>query len=418
MGHAEPSPSQSSNQTEQGPRPSSRGLGRSRVVFLVCSLALLIPLLLGSTVAGSAKTTEDSLFSRLAVLGDVLGLVQQAYVEPTDTTELLDGALAGAVEALDPFSMFVGRDDVAAFEPSFRPDRRFAGLQVLTERGVVYVAGLEDGGPAAKAGLRRGDLLAKIGGVSTRDLEPWEIWRSLGVTTGTVELEILRLGEPQLITLDLAAAAAETAAVSVLRNEQGPVVVRPHRLDAAAVADLRAALATLTQEGATQLVLDLTGVFVGEPSAGWDAAALFVQGELGALVARAQTLTTRRSDDPAVWTGDLVVAVDRGTQGPAEVLAAALAAQDVKLVGQTTFGWAGRGEVLELPGGDRVVLTTAWFASPSGEPLSEGLQPAVEVDEQARTEAEEEEPFSSVIVRRAREELLAPAAPEILDAAA
>jgi carboxyl-terminal processing protease len=363
---------------------------------MAASLLILLPLMVGSTLAGTTAAQEDSLFGRLAVLGDVLGLVQQAYVEPTNTNELLDGALAGAVEALDPFSLFVGREDLESFTKSFRPDRRFAGMQVLAERGVVYVSGVEDGSPAAKAGLQRGDLVAQIDQVTTRGMEPWEIWRRLGVEKGSIALEVLRFGEPKLVTVTEDAAG-------------GPPVVRPHRLDAAAVADLRAALARLREQQAPALVLDLTGVFVGEPSAGWDAAALFVQGDLGELKAREETLAARTSEDPPVWQGDVIVAVDTGTQGPAEVLAAALAAKEVRLVGQTTFGWAGRGEVLELPGGDRVVLTTAWYTSPEGTALSTGLEPAVTVDDTARTEAEEEAPLSQVIVRRAREELTAPA---------
>ncbi len=376
---------------------------------MAASLLILLPLMVGSTLAGTTAAQEDSLFGRLAVLGDVLGLVQQAYVEPTNTNELLDGALAGAVEALDPFSLFVGREDLESFTKSFRPDRRFAGMQVLAERGVVYVSGVEDGSPAAKAGLQRGDLLAQIDQVTTRGMEPWEIWRRLGVEKGSIALEVLRFGEPKLVTLEIGPAATSSAVTVTEDAAGGPPVVRPHRLDAAAVADLRAALARLREQQAPALVLDLTGVFVGEPSAGWDAAALFVQGDLGELKAREETLAARTSEDPPVWQGDVIVAVDTGTQGPAEVLAAALAAKEVRLVGQTTFGWAGRGEVLELPGGDRVVLTTAWYTSPEGTALSTGLEPAVTVDDTARTEAEEEAPLSQVIVRRAREELTAPA---------
>lgn len=375
------------------------------------SLAVLVPMMLGGAVAARSGPAEDSLFRQLAVLGDVLGLVRQAYVEPADQGELMEGALAGSVEALDPFSLFVGREHVAEFEATYRRDHRYAGAQLLAERGLIFVSGVEDGSAADQAGIERGDLVAKVGGVSTRDLDPWQVWKPLAKGSGRVELELLRLGEAQLVEVDLAV-ASETPAVTVSRGDGAPVV-RPHRLDSAALADLRAALESLAAENVTAIVLDLTGVFVGEPEEGWHAAALFVEGELGRLVARSATLAEQRSEGPRAFAGELVVAVDRGTQGAAEVLAAALDSAGHRLVGQPTFGWAGRGEVIDLPGGDRVVLTTAWFASPSGVELSKSLEPDVVVDDRARAAGEEEKPLSEVILRRALEELAAgPAAEE------
>lgn len=386
--------------------PKSSSLGRGRALFLVVSLCLLLPLLVGGTLAARSQPSEDSLFRHLTVLGDVLGLVQQAYVEPAETQELMVGALAGAVEALDPFSIFVGREHTEVFSRAYRPDRRYGGMQVLAERGLVFVAGVEDGSPAAKAGIRRGDLVSKVAGRSTRGLPQWDIWTPLAAEQGKVELELLRLGDPELVTIELGPSAAAPA-VTVTRGE-GAAVVRPHRFDAAAVADLRAALVGLAADGVGAMVLDLTGVFVGDPAQGWDAAALFVDGDLGSIVHRETTLTSRRSDVAPVWTGKLVVATDHGTQGPAEVLLASLAARDIPVVGQPSFGWAGRGEVIELPGGDRVVLTTSWFAGPDGEKLSSSLEPTVEVDERARLESEAERPFAEIILRRAQEEIAKP----------
>ncbi|MEM6457189.1 MAG: PDZ domain-containing protein, partial [Acidobacteriota bacterium] len=182
---------------------------RSRVVFLLLSFAVVLPLIAGGFVAASeeakADAGRDSLYKYLTVFTEVFGLARRAYVDEPPSTQLMDGALAGAAEALDPFSFYLPADAVAPYlalhEDANRSVRR-SGLRVLKDRGVAYAFAVLPDGPADDAGLMRGDVLAMIDGRSTRDMALWEIESTLaGAVDETVEIERIRLGEQRSVTI-------------------------------------------------------------------------------------------------------------------------------------------------------------------------------------------------------------------------
>ena len=97
-----------------------------------------------------------------------------------------------------------------------------------------------------------------------------------------------------------------------------------------------------------------------------------------------------------------MVLVDRGTQGAAEVFAQILRQRSgAKLVGQPTFGFAGRSKVIELDAGGSIVLTDAFFTGPDGEPVDEGIEPDVLVGDRARSFKELGESLEDLILERA-----------------
>ncbi len=107
-------------------------------------------------------------------------------------------------------------------------------------------------------------------------------------------------------------------------------------------------------------------------------AKLFAGGDLGFLMKRDEKLETYSGASTQSWQGKAVVLVDRGTQGAAEVFAQILRQNGgAKLVGQPTFGFAGRSKVIDLDAGGSIVLTDAFFTGPDGEPVDEGIEPDV-----------------------------------------
>ncbi len=98
----------------------------------------------------------------------------------------------------------------------------------------------------------------------------------------------------------------------------------------------------------------------------------------------------------------MILLVDGYSSGAAEILAAVLQQKKgAKLVGVPTFGWAGERSRIELEGGARLYLTTAFFAGPDGKPLSERLTPDLLVDDIIRRFEERERPLSELILERA-----------------
>lgn len=356
---------------------------RNRVIFLVLSLVIVIPVVLAAYVASAADdgdNGEDSLYKYLTVFTEVLSRIRQNYVDTTDLDGLIAGALDGAPDALDAFSVYVPRDGVGRYEEARRLGLSRSGIQLVKDQGVVYVVGVQAGSPGEEAGIRFADIIAEIDGEPTRTLPLWEAQRAVSGADGKpVGLELVRLNEVVAATLTPREFALPNLS---LREERGVGVLRIPSFGPQTAEDARRTLEQIAGSGKRGVIVDLRGALGGDPDAAFEVAGLFVQGSLGSLVKRDETLAAYDASTPPVWQGRVVVLIDRGTQGPAEVLASILRqALEAELVGQRTFGHAGRSASRELSNGGKIFFTDAFFTGPDGEPLNASLVPDVRIED-------------------------------------
>lgn len=390
---------------------------RSRLAFLLASLLTVFLLLGGTLFAASSTGTaggDDSPYKYLSVFMEVFGLATRAYVDEPKTASLLDGAFEGSIDALDPFSLYVPADAVATFEATRKVGSKLSGLVLLKERGVAYVVAVEPGSPADKAGLDSGDILSEVAGVRTREAPLYQILALFAGKPGTkLKIERLRFGDKATVELEL----AEHPPVAVeLRTEKGLAVLEIPAFHAGTPQDVKKSLETVLAPGELlpgiaahdKLVIDLRGTAGGDEKAAYEVAGLFAAGKLGSLLRRGQELESFSAGKSEPFGGRLMVLTNRGTQGAAEVLATVLHQRaGAKLIGEPSFGHAGRTELLALADGSRLQLTTAFFTGPDGKPLQDGLEP----DERVRLlDDEEGKPPKDEVLDRAIELLLAPPA--------
>jgi carboxyl-terminal processing protease len=353
---------------------------RSRFLFFLASTLLVLPILAGSIVGAAvdepAVPGGDSLYKFLSVFTETLGLVDQTYVEETDRGTLMAAALDGVTDALDPLAVYVPEEAVAGYVAAREVGTAHSGLYVLRERGMVYVLAVREGSPAAAAGVEMGDLIAEIDGRSTRVMPLWEVQQLLAGKPGTeLRLKLVRYAETRDATLELA--PFETPA-PVLEERDGVPILTLAAIDGSTASRVRALLERVAE--ADRLLLDLRGVAGGEAAAAYAVGGLFAAGELGRLQRRDEPVESFAGGEPA-WSGRLVVLTDRSTLGPAEVLASVLRQKaGAELVGQRTFGYAGRQSMLELSSGAVVFLADAFYTGPDLDPLDEPLEPDVRVD--------------------------------------
>src|ERR1700688_3798960 len=203
-------------------------MNRSRLLFLVFSSLLVLPMLMALVVAADpgtgrradwrkgargphgerAESTEEDTFDTylkyLKVFSEVLGLIRDTYVDEPNTDALMAGALEGVTDAMDPFSVYVPGKAVPGYVKALATGKSLSGLALLKERGATLVMSVEKGSPADAAGLKVGDLVAKLDGTSTRTTPLWEMQEALAGPPGTkVSLEVIRLGAPVQATFDL-----------------------------------------------------------------------------------------------------------------------------------------------------------------------------------------------------------------------
>lgn len=363
-------------------------LTRGRLAFIFVSFLAVLLVVSGTISARSNADQEDgadSPFKYLSVFMDVFSLVSKAYVDEPEGDQLMAGAFEGTIDALDPFSLYIPGEYVEAYRSAREVGSRRSGLVLLKERGVAYVVAVEEGSPAAEAGLEMGDILSEINGRRTRKTPLFELVDMLAGEPGTaIEVERLRQGQKKQLSFELA--DYEPPSV-VLEARRGVPVLSIPAFFAGTVESVEQSLATiakgtdglpdLAEDG--KLVIDLRGVAGGDEASAYRIAGLFVDGELGALLQRGEALESFSGTEPR-WQGEIALLTDRGTQGAAEVFASVLhQGLDAKLIGARTFGHSGRHVLVELSDGARLQLTDAFYTGPDRTPINESLEPDVRV---------------------------------------
>jgi carboxyl-terminal processing protease len=383
-------------------------MSRSRIVFFLVSSMLVLPMLADTLLRAADradKPDEDSFYKYLSVFTEVLGLVRQAYVDSPDMDVLMSGALDGTTDALDPFSLYIPPNQVETYLAARAMSRRQSGLILLKEHGIVYVVATEKGSPAELAGVKAGDIVAKVGDRTTRIMPLWEMQEALAAKPGTkVALELIRLGEAVPTTIELK--AFDPPPVSLTEVEGVPMLRIPS-FEKETAMQVKAALEGAAAKTRQGLLIDLRGVSSGEPEMAYQTAELFANGDLGVLLRRDKELETFSGSAKPVWQGRIVVLVDRSTLGAGEVLASILRQKlKAELVGERTFGHAGRLGTADLSNGGKLLFTEAFFTGPDKAPLKDALKPDLLVDERSRTYLEKDVPMSELILRRGVHRLL------------
>jgi carboxyl-terminal processing protease len=320
----------------------------------------------------------------------VFRAIKDAYVDPISDQELMRAALRGLLADLDPHSAYL--EKASADQLSEMTTGRYVGIGVELEqragRQLVVVAAV-DGSPAAKAGIRSGDVIVAIDDrpIVGRDVETAS--RGLRGLPGTpVKLRIRRPGETDTREFTLVRAEISRSSVSGRLLEPGYAYVRIASFQAGTGSDVEAQVVKLREANGAALrglVLDLRSNPGGVLTAAVAAADAFIDD--GLLVRTRGRLATSNLSYSAhagdVLQGAPIVAlVDSGTASAAEVLAGALKDHDrARLVGSRTFGKGSIQSVVPLANGDAVKLTTGRYFTPDGHSIqAHGLAPDVALE--------------------------------------
>src|SRR5690606_9116279 len=166
---------------------------RMRKLLLIGAAAVALG---GSAMAVASQTPRSESFRMLELFGDVLAVVEQAYVVEVDNTKLIEAALDGMMSALDPHSNYLSPDDFGDLTERTEGQYSGVGLTITSEAGLVKVISPMDGGPAARAGVQAGDVISAIEGESAAGLSVSDVSEKLRGAMGTqVRVTFLRDGE-------------------------------------------------------------------------------------------------------------------------------------------------------------------------------------------------------------------------------
>ena len=350
------------------------------VISAICALSLLC------RQATQGAKPKDETMELYGVFVDAVEQVQANYVRPVNRKELLESALRGMLQDLDPHSAYINTSQWKAFRKKI--DGRFGGIGITVgfdnDLNRLKVIAPMVGTPAYDAGMIAGDVILDIDGISTEGMTTDKAIEVLQGRPGTpVKIKIVHEGsnKPETVTLSRAiievpsvygdARKADDHSDFMLDKTKKIGYIRITDFIQNTAQDVRSALQELKEAGVKGLILDLRDDPGGLLSAAVEISDLFVpKGLIVTTKGRNQAdKVYEASDDHSLFeTIPMVVLVNDHSASASEIVAAAL--QDhgrAVVVGQRSFGKGSVQNILDLEDGNSVLkLTVATYWRPSG----------------------------------------------------
>jgi carboxyl-terminal processing protease len=371
---------------------------KKRLFFNITIISAFIVgiLFLNGSSGTENKDAADDIYKNIDIFLEVLQQVEDNYVEPQDTTTLINGALKGMVESLDPHSSYMTKDEREDLMNETEGSFSGIGIEISLKDNVLTVISPIEDTPAYKAGMKAGDKIIKIEDKLTLDMDLQDAIKLIRGPKGTeVKLTISREGadKPLAFTITRDVIPLRSVKNYNLGNEIG--YVRVSNFYGNTYDDLVAALDNLEKTGKLKgLILDLRN----NPG-GLLEQSILVSDEFldsGVIVSTKgrdikQNIEEHAQKNKKPREYPMVVLVNGGSASASEIVAGAL--QDNKralILGTQTFGKGSVQTILPLSDGSGLRLTTARYYTPSGRSIqASGITPDIELEYIAPKESEQ-----------------------------
>jgi len=335
--------------------------------------AVAISALVGGLFGRRALAIDDRVPEHYKTFTAALSAIESGYVDKIDSDRLVYGAVRGMLATLDPHSSFFDPREYAQMRE--RQEGRYYGIGVSIQAvdGDITAMVVFEGSPAHKAGMRRGDVIAKITNETAKGWTTEQAMLKLRGSKGTpVQLEIRRRGYSQPIPIEL------------VRDEVHLLTVPAHFMVDATTGyvqlrdfgentdrEVKQALRDLTSKGMRRLLLDIRGNPGGPLDQAIKVSNEFLPRGRMIVYTRGRISNSdqdyRGTEDGAFQDIPMVVLVNRNSASASEIVSGSLQDHDrAYVVGETTFGKALVQSVYRISSGAGLALTTAHYYTPSG----------------------------------------------------
>tara|TARA_B100000287_G_scaffold172260_1_gene162395 strand:- start:488 stop:1810 length:1323 start_codon:yes stop_codon:yes gene_type:complete len=360
--------------------------------YLNKTLAKILICLLLSTTAISSAENDNKVYEQLNVFGEAFDKINEMYVEEVDVERLIQSAINGMLNSLDPHSGFLPPRSYEDMQIDTKGSFGGLGIEVTQEEGFVKVVSPMDDTPAFRAGVEAGDYITHIDGEPILGLSLSEaVEKMRGPVGEKIVITIVRVSEDEPFDVTIVRDTIKLVAARV-RYEDNVVIMRISTFNEQTIPNLKDGVKKVLQENngmrnVNGFILDLRNNPGGLLSEAVSVSDLFLnEGEIVSTRGR----TDSDMDRFTASKGDLaeglplIVLINGGSASASEIVAGAL--QDHSraiLVGTKTFGKGSVQTVVPLVGDVAMRLTTARYFTPSGRSIQAmGVSPDIIVEQQ------------------------------------
>lgn len=351
--------------------------------------------LLGTVIGGSLTLGQGVLATRsdsgnalpleeMRTFTDVFTRIKNDYVEEVSDEELLEYAIRGMLNGLDPHSAYLNTEEFNELRIGTTGEFGGLGIEVGMEDGFVKVVSPIDDTPAAKAGMQSGDLIIRLDDTPVKGLTLNDAVKLMRGKPGSpILLTVIREGEDKPLSIEIERAIIKVTSVKNRMLDKHYGYLRISNFQTKTTADMLKAIKKMKSEGGLQgLVLDLRNNPGGVLSGAVGVSDAFL--EDGMIV-----YTDGREEDSKLrydaTAGDildgkpLIVMVNGGSASASEIVAGAMQDHERAIIlGTKTFGKGSVQTIQDLPAGGAVKLTTSRYYTPDGRSIQAlGIEPDI-----------------------------------------
>ena len=351
-------------------------------------IIILIILTLIFSVNLNAK---NSLYEKIDLFGEVLENIQKDYVEDVDQAEMMDSAINGVLQSLDPYSAYMSPELFREMQTDTRGEFGGLGIEIGMESGVVKVISPIDDTPAAKAGIKAGDYIVKIGKEQVQGKSLLEAVKLMRGPVGTsIDLTIRRKNIKKPLEFKIVRKIIEIQSVSAeaIGDKKNLGYIRLKSFNENSDKQFLKSIKDFEKKPKIKgYVLDLRNNPGGLLTQAINITDFFLEdGEIvstkGRKVSESRKFFARKGDE--IKGKPIVVLINNGSASAAEIFAGAL--KDHKraiILGENSYGKGSVQSIIPLRNGGGMRLTISKYYLPSGKSISEvGVTPDIFVKEE------------------------------------
>ena len=353
-------------------------------VSLICILFFLFNLNL------AYSKNNEALYEKIDLFGEVLEKIKNDYVDDVDQADVMDSAINGVLQSLDPYSAYMSPELFRNMQTDTKGEFGGLGIEIGMESGVVKVIAPIDGTPASKAGIKAGDYIVKIDNEQVQGKSLMEAVKLMRGPIGTsIKLTVRRVGKKKAIEFDIKRQVIEVKSVDAKilgeKNKIGYLRLKSFNENSdqqllkniedfekknkpiGYIVDLRN-----NPGGLLTQAIAITDFFLNDGE---------IVSTKGRNISETRKFFARKGDK--IKGKPIIVIVNNGSASASEIFAGAL--KDHKraiILGENTYGKGSVQSIIPLKNGGGMRLTISKYYLPSGKSISEvGVTPDIEVEE-------------------------------------